>query len=133
MSVEPNGVESLHALVSELRHLAWVTEGGGAIRHCTPQALSYLGLEPHDLTGWDWLWAVHPADLPFVRRAIQGALQTGMPGRVRFRLRRSDGDYRPHQGHVTPWHDREGRTCRWLILSADLTVMTGAAGAADCP
>jgi PAS domain S-box-containing protein len=101
--------------------LSWVTDLNGAVTHYNNPARSYLGLTPPDELGWVWWWAIHPVDLPRVRRSVQWAMQQGRPCQVTYRLRRADGQYRPHRSRVIPVLDERGRvgSWRWTAVAGD--------------
>jgi PAS domain S-box-containing protein len=94
--------------------LAWLAGPAGAPVSFNIRSLDYFGLSAAETSGWQWQWAVHPADLPTLRRAMHAAWGCGEVCSGRFRLRRGDGAYRWHIGSMTPVCDERGRQAGWL-------------------
>lgn len=109
--------------VDKMPRLAWILDPSGACEHFNVRCLEYYGIAPREATGWCWQWAVHPADLPQVRRAWQHSLQTRQPFEARCRLRRADGIYQWHFGHALPWYDRQGRFAGWIMTGTNVDAL----------
>jgi PAS domain S-box-containing protein len=102
------------------RSLAWASGPGGEPEYFNVPCLVYFGLNPEEAAGWQWQWAVHPGDLPLVRRAWSRALRTGETCCAKFRLRRVDGVYRWHLFSSIPLCEN-ARVLGWLSTCDDCT------------
>jgi len=90
--------ELIDVIATDPAPLAWFASPGGAVEHYSPPLLEYLGLTAREVRGWNWQWAVHPADLRRVSRAWAHSVRTGQPFQAECRLRRADGAYLWHAG-----------------------------------
>lgn len=115
MSYDP-----LHALAEHVPQIVWLSGPDGVTEYCNRRCQEYLGLSPKELTGWNWQWSVHPADLTRVVRVWKFSLRTGEPFHVEYRLRRADGVYCWHLGWSIPMRDPAGQITHWFGTCSDL-------------
>jgi PAS domain S-box-containing protein len=110
----------LQVLAEHIPHIAWLASPDGSTEYCNRHCLEYLGLNAKDMTGWNWHWSVHPADLTRVVRSWKFSMRTGEPYHVEYRLRRADGTYRWHLGWALPLRDTAGQLTGWFGTCADI-------------
>lgn len=65
----------------------------GVFEYASPSHQSNLGYQPKDLIGKSIIDFLHPDDINTMKNAIQGVIQTSIPGKIEFRLRHINGDH----------------------------------------
>jgi PAS domain S-box-containing protein len=86
--------------------------------YVSPQFVAYTGLQPEQLTGFDWSEVLHPEDVDRVHSLWQKSLETGVPYQAEYRLRRHDGEYRWHMAQAVP--TSKGPEAEWFGVSTDI-------------
>lgn len=121
------GEEALRASELRLRHvidtiptLAWCNLPDGTNEFLNKGWHDYTGLSPEESHGWGWQVAVHPEDLPPLMETWRNMLDSGEPGEIEARLRRSDGTYRWFLIRAEPLRDEAGKIVRWYGTSTDI-------------
>jgi len=118
-SAELGGERRYRVLADMLPIQVWTARPDGALDYVNQRVLEYFDRSLDEMLGAGWQDVVHPEDLPAVVARWTHALQTGQPYEVEFRLRRSDGSFRWHQGLARAVHDAEGRIVQWLGTNTD--------------
>ncbi|WP_423146104.1 PAS domain-containing sensor histidine kinase [Rubrolithibacter danxiaensis] len=72
----------------------WQTDCQGVVNYISNQWETYSGLKVEDSYGAGWRASIHPDDSGLQKQQYQQCLQTRSPYRAKFRLKRSDGEYR---------------------------------------
>jgi two-component system cell cycle sensor histidine kinase/response regulator CckA len=109
-----------HYLFAEsIPHMVWVTEPGGDAHYFNLRCEQYTGLS-YQLLGQGWRQVIHPDDLPDTLERWAGALATGRPYEVQYRLRRADGSYRWHIGRAELQFDERGQAAEWVGTCTDI-------------
>ncbi len=110
----------LNRFVKALPGMAWTALPDGQIDCLNQRWCQFTGLALHEASGWGWLTAIHPDDLPNLRVRWQAILASGQPGEIEARLRRCDGEYRWFLFSGSPLRDAAGQITRWCGLSSDI-------------
>lgn len=107
-------------LADAIPHIVWICRVDGAMTHINARATEYTGLHVHDLIGWKWGNALHPADREETLRRWTDILQSGVPSDLEFRLRAADGGYRWHVGRQVPIRNEQGGITQWFGTCSDI-------------
>ncbi|MDX1970390.1 MAG: PAS domain S-box protein, partial [Planctomycetaceae bacterium] len=107
-------------LADAIPHIVWICRVDGAMTHINARATEYTGLHVHDLIGWKWGNALHPADREETLRRWTDILQSGVPSDLEFRLRAADGGYRWHVGRQVPIRNEQRGITQWFGTCTDI-------------
>jgi PAS domain S-box-containing protein len=111
---------SLRLLIETIPAFVWRTSADGENDYSNQRLLNYTGGALEDYSGSGWLRGLHPDDVEETRRVFQRALETGIPYRTFFRLRRLDGVYRWFDVRGDPLRDKDGQIVSWYGLLFDI-------------
>lgn len=92
----------------------WTAMPNGGLDWVNAATLDYFGRNMEQMIEWGWAEVVHPDDLELVGERWSHSLETGEPYRVRFRLKRADGEWIEHVGRATAERDADGTIIRWV-------------------
>jgi len=107
--------EVLRSILDLIPGVVWTALPDGSIDYANQYWLTYTGLTLEETLGTGWASKVHPDDLPRVIEQWTGALESGIPVEVDYRLRRAeDGAYRWFLAQSRPVRDQEGRIIKWF-------------------
>lgn len=110
-----------HRSLIELHpQVPWVADSRGAMIEVGPLWQRICGLSAHDALEFGWLVAVHPADLPRMRRNWKRSVRSGLPFDMECRLRTADGTYRWFRGRAAAKKDASGKIDAWYGLLEDV-------------
>ncbi|HEY9823963.1 MAG TPA: ATP-binding protein [Stenomitos sp.] len=116
---------ALHESEQRYRHLVeltpqlvWNADEQGRNTYVSPQMGAYIGLPSEQLLNLDWETVIHPQDVDHVHRSWTEAVQTGIPYKAEYRLRRADGEYRWHL--VRAVFEANGQGRKWFGVSTDI-------------
>jgi PAS domain S-box-containing protein len=98
----------------------WAAAPDGKLDWFNQQVFEYTGAEAQGLRGDRWGEVVHPEDRERAVAAWQGALATGAVYETKFRIRRTDGDYRWHLVRAMPIRNEAGEVVRWIGTNTDI-------------
>ncbi len=98
----------------------WTATPDGLLDWLNDQTYTYSGTMPGSLTGTGWAVIVHPDNLDEAGRGWAGAVVSGQPYQVEFRLRRADGQWRWHIARAVPVLDAQGQVTRWVGTNTDI-------------
>lgn len=73
------------------------------------------------LSGWGWLYLVHPEDRETVREIWEQAVKTGERYADKYRYLRDDGSYGYASARAVPIHDNDGTIKEWIGSTVDVT------------
>jgi PAS domain S-box-containing protein len=110
----------LRQVIDCIPNIAWCNLTDGSNEFLNKAWGKYTGMAPEDSTGWAWVQAMHPDDLPKLMTRWMGMLHSGEPGEIECRLRRHDGVYRWFLIRAEPFLDEAGRLSRWYGTSTDI-------------
>lgn len=104
-----------------LPQFVWVAAADGTIEYVNQPWVDYTGLTAEGLRGAGVKGVVHPNELGMTWELWTGALATGLPYEIEYRLRsKNDGTYRWFIGRASPMRDDLGRVVRWLGTATDI-------------
>lgn len=111
----------LQNFAEALPHLAWTCTPEGSCDYLNQRWCDYTGIEQHLQIGNGWLNAVHPDDRNRLSADWNKAVASKQEMLVKFRIRRSDGEYRWFDTRAVPQKNEQGELVRWLGTNTDIT------------
>jgi PAS domain S-box-containing protein len=115
----------LRQIIEGLPGIVWTATPRGEVDYASPQWLTFTGRTEVSQLGYGWKAALHPDDLHRVRAAWAGALESGSPHTVEFRLQRHDGVYCWFSGRSLPVRDEAGHIVHWFGVCTDIDDLKG--------
>jgi PAS domain S-box-containing protein len=106
--------------------LIWMADASGAREHFNRRWLEFTGLAPEQAVGLQWADAVQPDDRERCLEACRAALEARAPYRVRYRLRRFDGEYRLVAEEAMPRIAADGAFAGYVGACMDIEDERGA-------
>jgi PAS domain S-box-containing protein len=111
--------EKFHQLAESMPQIVWTAEPDGRLDYYNERWYEYTGMSRAG--GESWEPYVHPEDIERVVSEWSGAVETGEPYEIEFRLRHgATGEYRWQIGRPVPIKDEEGRVARWFGTCTDI-------------
>lgn len=110
----------LEALINLMPSFAWRAQPDGSKEFVNERFYEYTGLTAEQASGWGWLAALHPDELPRVLEYYREHLRSGEPGEMEMRMRRFDGEYRWFLVRGVPNRDEHGEILNWYGNSTDI-------------
>lgn len=98
---------------------AWRTDARGRLVDANRAWYVYTGQTVAE-DGQHWLFAIHPADRPSIRRALRQPHRRGQMHQVECRLRRRDGRYRWHLLRAFAHREPAGAIIGWFGTCTDI-------------
>ncbi|MCJ2083503.1 PAS domain-containing protein [Methylobacterium sp. J-090] len=99
----------------------WTCDPDGNITSYSNRWLELTGQAPGEPDGAGWLEALHPDDVPDTLAAFAGALSTGEPVDVDYRLRMAaTGEHRWMRARARPRRNAAGSIMRWYGVVEDV-------------
>ncbi len=123
--------EQQRLLTEAIPQQVWTARPDGGLDFVNGRVVEYFGRSREENIGSGWLGVVHPDDVATAVERWTGALASGQPYEVEFRLRRADGVYRWHLGRALPLHDASGAVVKWFGTNTDITDRKRAEGERD--
>ena len=113
--------EHFRFLADNIPIIVWTAMPTGELDYYNKRWYEYTGSTPEETRGWGWKPILHPDDLENTTNAWMYSMQTGLPYKQEYRLRRAaDGVYRWHQGSAVPFKNNEGDIITWFGISTDI-------------
>lgn len=113
--------EKYRSLADLIPGIVWTARADGWIDYANQFWFKFTGLTMQETQGAGWAVVVHPDDLPRVSELWTGALGTGEPIEVEYRVKRAaDGAYRWFLAQARPVRDREGRIVKWFGMLTEI-------------
>ncbi|MBV9774733.1 MAG: PAS domain S-box protein [Gemmatimonadetes bacterium] len=100
--------------------VVWTNGPSGRVAYFNQRWYEYTGRSRAESEGVGWMAALHPDDLPELRRVRERAIVAGEPYGVEFRLEGRDGGFRWHRGRVVPLRGPAGEVEGWIGSAADI-------------
>jgi PAS domain S-box-containing protein len=110
----------LDALIEALPHVAWIADVNGLVEYANQRWNDYTGqsvVNPFPAGMED---AIHPDDLPAVRRVWKVTVATGETFEATYRLRAKDGQYRWFLTRANLYRGKENCFVRWIGICTDI-------------
>ncbi len=97
------------------------TDAAGATTYVNPAWCAIAGLSAEQALGFGWMDAVHPEDLPRLRREWEDSTQRGAPAFSDYRFLRPDGTTAWVMGQAVPETDAAGEVIGYVGTVTDIT------------
>ncbi len=134
IDVEMRAFEQLRQSELELRRILdtvpaqiWLLGPDGGLFYINKQCADWLGIDHNAVFQLEasqrqrlFEDLYHPDDLQPAAAAFMNAFETVQPFRLKFRLRRRDGQFRWLDNRVAPLRDEAGGIVRWYGISFDI-------------
>jgi PAS domain S-box-containing protein len=114
-----NSEDRLRLVIDTIPTLVWRAGTDGIPDFLNQPALDYTGISL-DQAATGWPRAFHPDDKKGMLVKWAAIRESGMPGGLEARLRRSDGEYRWFLFRAEPLHDEAGNIVTWYGSSTDI-------------
>ena len=111
----------LEALTATLPTVVSRFELDGTVTYCSEQWRALTGRAPESALGDGWEVAVHPDDLPELRRVWDACIASSNPYRHEYRVRHVDGTVRWVLELSAAVFDDHGAISHWVLTSVDVT------------
>jgi PAS domain S-box-containing protein len=118
-TVEPGG-RRLRAVAEMIPLIAWTADADGGADFFNRRWFDYTGLTLDQSAGRGWMAAVHPDDLPRVRKRWRAARSERGAYEVEHRLRAVDGSWRWFLARAGPLSEDDGRPVGWFGTCTDV-------------
>ena len=112
--------EQFRLIMENLADLVAVLDLNGHRLYNSPSYQSLLG-DPGKLRGSSSFEEIHPEDKPWVRRAFEETVRTGVGQRLNYRLVDQNGRTRHIESQGSVIRDAQGRVAQVLVVSRDVT------------
>jgi PAS domain S-box-containing protein len=114
-------VERFRSFTRATRQIVWQTDPAGRVLEDLPTWRAYTGQLPQEILGIGWVDCLHPKDrAPTLRRWAECRAQKKW-FEMEYRLRGSDGTYRPFAARGVPVLDEQGAIREWVGTNTDIT------------
>ncbi len=100
--------------------IIWTADPNGMDDYFNQRCFDYTGLTLEQLSGAGWQAILHPDDLDDCVSKWKGALRSGDPYEVEYRLRSKDGSFRWFLGRANPIRDTKGEIVKWFGTCTDI-------------
>lgn len=113
--------ERFRRLMEATSDLVWTTDARWRPKAGAEAWSAFTGQSEADFLAGRWMEMVHPDDRPAIEEATRKLERTGRSHGVRYRLRRSDGQYRVVEAHASALRDPDGSVVEWVGVARDVT------------
>ncbi|MDF7813031.1 PAS domain-containing protein [Hymenobacter sp. YC55] len=107
-------------IVEHLPQITSISSAEGVVEYLSPQWFAYTGQTMDVLRTHDWVDALNSDDWAQVLQELPEHLRKGEAWSWYARIRRHDGEYRLHLGHMEPERNEAGRISRWFGTLTDV-------------
>ena len=108
------------ALGDAMPQMAWSTPADGLPDYFNLRWEEFTGVPAERHYGTGWLDALHPEDHAAALAAWNGAVDSGSPYEVEYRMLRADGEWRWTLARGLPVRDAKGKIERWFGTNTDI-------------
>lgn len=109
------------ALAEQAPQMVWTASPKGEATYYNRAWFELVGGEFKDWSGYRWLAAVHPEDVPGLKANWLAANAGQAPYSGTRRLLAKDGCYHTMTYRASPVHDEHGQVAFWVGIDADIT------------
>jgi len=114
--------ERYRSLVSASSQVVWTTDRNGGFVEDLPTWRALTGQSLEELLRPDgWLEPIHLDDRGRVAASWGGAIRSGSPYEIEYRIRSAEGDYRYLHVRGIPVRDPDGSVREWIGAGTDVT------------
>ncbi len=110
-----------HMMADTAPVMVWTAAADGRLTFVNKQWLEFTGRSLAEELGRGWLEALHEHDRSRCLDTFRGAINSGQPFSMEYRLRRADGQYRWVVNTGVPRLDRDGALVGFIGSALDLT------------
>lgn len=107
-------------LAESLPQLVWSSRPDGSVDYVNRRWREFTGLSGEHFLGNGWEIAIHPDDLPQVRKQWHRSLETGQAYEWEYRVRTAAGSYEWFLSRAIPIQDLTGKITRWFGTSTNI-------------
>jgi PAS domain S-box-containing protein len=107
-------------LTENIPQFVWVTTPDGDTVYQNHRLFEFTGLPKDKTPGWSWEHLIHPEDLTATLTIWRESLSTGLPLKVEYRLRATDGSYHWFLSRSVPVRDPRGKIVNWFGTATDI-------------
>jgi PAS domain S-box-containing protein len=112
--------ERFRSLVLATSQIVWSNTPDGRVDEDSPSWRAFTGQTYEEWREYGWLEAVHPDDREATKATWLACVATKTLFHTRYRLRRSDGDYRWTEVRGVPIVDATGAIREWIGTNTDI-------------
>jgi len=120
-SVESDATKRFRTMVDSAPVMLWSARPDATLDYLNRTCAEFSGLPIEQLLDDGWLAAVHPEDLEPCRSIYVPAMQSGLPFRLEYRLRRADGSWRWMMAVGAPQRGTDGSYVGYVGCDVDIT------------
>ncbi len=107
-------------LAENIPHIVWAASPDGSTEYFNDRGSLFTGLPAEANHGWGWVSLIHEDDKRRARKDWDVALQLLSPLEAKWRVRRSDGEFRRMAIRGVPVFDPQGRLTQWVGTCTDI-------------
>jgi PAS domain S-box-containing protein len=108
-------------LADTMPQIVWTARPDGYIDYYNERWYEYTGFRRDDFGDASWEPVLHPEDLQRTREAYYGAIDSGRPYSIEYRLMDRNGNrWRWFVGRAVPVRDAEGGIVKWFGTCTDI-------------
>jgi PAS domain S-box-containing protein len=114
---------SMHPVTIESSALPmWTMQADGLVDYVNAAWQTYTGITGEAALGDGWAAAIHPKDIPSIRKLVRPSSTTdpASTSGMEYRFRGADGVYRWHLAHMTALRGQDGMISGWLGTAIDI-------------
>lgn len=113
--------ELCRAMAEDSPAMLWMGDENAKCVFLNQALRDFWGIDPQDLSSFDWGSTVHPDDLGKLSAPFAKAMAEQVPFTVEARYRRYDGEYRTLLTQANPRFDVQGRFLGMTGVNTDIT------------
>lgn len=113
--------ELCRAVAENSPAMLWMGDQNGKCVFLNQAQRDFWGVDPQDLSTFNWGETTHPNDLQKLAEPFVKAMAEQVPFSVEARYRRADGEYRTLRTQARPRFDLEGRFLGMTGVNTDIT------------
>ncbi|MFN3546099.1 MAG: sensor histidine kinase [Mesorhizobium sp.] len=113
--------ELCRAVAENSPAMLWMGDQNGKCVFLNQALRDFWGIDPQDLSAFDWTATTHPDDVETLAAPFVRAMAERTPFTVAARYRRADGVYRTLRTQANPRFDRDGTFLGMTGVNTDIT------------
>lgn len=113
--------ELCRAVAENSPAMLWMGDENGKCVFLNQAQRDFWGVDPYDLSTFDWTATTHPDDISILAEPFIRAMNERAPFTVSVRYRRADGEYRTLRTQANPRFDADGTFLGMTGVNTDIT------------